>query len=306
MIHASNLCFLFLYCQWLMRGNCKSSQREAPLEGERRIREGVSKVGFTLQRLFVPLLVCSWLSKVASVRAWYNFQKLDIAGVCQYLWHPGHCSGPVRNGSSPELHGVLTPAWFLGELSALRQRQNILVLPKDGLSQITWALFTRGTKWHLQIKTLHLLFSERSNTGHLKNLGSQQLFPSISLWISLHYTFPGLIHLLLKGFCWEWKLGSVHVYEADWNQLPRVIRGECWLRWFFIIYYSFYPGTSLSRSWGPPCRSSLSAELFQETQFRTSGSSWEHWSVKSQNSSAPCDSITPLSLAEKGGSKCQG
>lgn len=88
MIHAFNLCFLFLYCQWLMRGNCKSSQREALLEGQRRIREGASKVGFTVQRLFVPLLVCLWLSKVASVRAWYDFQKLDTAGVYQYLWHP--------------------------------------------------------------------------------------------------------------------------------------------------------------------------------------------------------------------------
>lgn len=49
MIHASNLCLLFLYCQWLMRGNCKSSQREALLEAERRIREGASKVVFTVQ-----------------------------------------------------------------------------------------------------------------------------------------------------------------------------------------------------------------------------------------------------------------
>lgn len=126
------------------------------------------------------------------------FQKLDIAGVCQYLWHPGHCSGPVRNGSSPELHWVLTPAWFLGELSALRQRLNIVVLPKDGLSQITWAQFTRGTKWPLQIKALPLLFSEKSNTGHLKNLESQQLFPRVSLWISLHYTFPGLITFIIQ------------------------------------------------------------------------------------------------------------
>lgn len=53
------------------------------MEGERRIREGVSKVVFTIQRLSIPLLVCSQLSKVASVRAGYNFQKLEIAGVDQ-------------------------------------------------------------------------------------------------------------------------------------------------------------------------------------------------------------------------------
>lgn len=194
MIHASNLCFLFLYCQWLMRGNCKSSQRETLLEGERRIREDVSKVGFTLQRLFVPLLVCLWLSKVASVRAWYNFQKLDIAGVRQYLWHPGHCSGPARNGSSPELHWVLTSAWFLGELSALRLRQNILVLPKHGSSQIT---STRGTKWHLQMKALHLLFS-KSNTGYLKSLGTNSYIPALASKFHCITLSSGLITFIIK------------------------------------------------------------------------------------------------------------
>lgn len=76
MIHASNLCFLFLHCQWLMRGNYKSLQREALLEGERRIREDVSKVGFTVQRFFVPLLVCSWLSKVASSQSLIGSPKV--------------------------------------------------------------------------------------------------------------------------------------------------------------------------------------------------------------------------------------
>lgn len=66
------------------------------------------------------------------------------------------------------------------------------------------------------MEALPLLFSEESNVEYLKNLGSQQLFPSIKLRIAWHYTFPALITFIIKRLLLRMEAGfSIHVHEAE-------------------------------------------------------------------------------------------
>lgn len=98
MIHASNLCLLFLYCQWLMRGNCKSSQKEALLQKNRRIGEGASEVvlqfrGFSSHCWSVhglPKLLLSELnviSKSQKLLRWINTCSSTLALAAGQSWH---------------------------------------------------------------------------------------------------------------------------------------------------------------------------------------------------------------------------
>lgn len=114
MIHASNLCLLFLYCQWLMRGNCKSSQREALLQKQKKWRR--CEWGcFCSSEAFHPI-VGLFMAKVAALRAQCNFQKSEIAWVNQYMQQQsGSCCRTQL--ASPSKSPA--PLGFMGEHTGL-------------------------------------------------------------------------------------------------------------------------------------------------------------------------------------------
>lgn len=180
MIHASNLCFLFQHCQWLMRANCRSSQREALLEGERRIREGVSKVGFTVQKLFFPLLVCLWLSKVTSVRAWCDFQKSELLGLSIPVAPTAQdLSGMAAHLSSTE--PSLRPHFWVSSLLWGRGRTFLCSLKMVSAKLPGHSSPEAQKSFYLQIKALCTsCFQRRATLGTWKILEANTYFPALA------------------------------------------------------------------------------------------------------------------------------